>query len=205
MHIVDTTLFFAPRSGGVRRYLLAKRRHLAAQSGVRHTLVVPGARDLEIEPGIISLRSTMIPFAGGYRFPLRRRSWANTICALRPDVLEIGDTFLPAWAGLDAADRLGIPAVAFAHSDLPRLLESRCGKLAGDVAAAYIAHLYGQFDLVLAPSRYVARDVRRLGIDRVVVQPLGVDGDIFHPGRRDPRIRAELGLARDTRLLIFAG
>ncbi len=28
MHIADVTLFFAPHSGGVKRYLLAKHDHL---------------------------------------------------------------------------------------------------------------------------------------------------------------------------------
>src|SRR3569623_1777032 len=39
-HLVDTTMLFAPRSGGVKRYLLAKRAWFAAQRpGVRHSLV----------------------------------------------------------------------------------------------------------------------------------------------------------------------
>ena len=32
MHIVDVTLFFAPHSGGVKRYLLAKRQYFAANA-----------------------------------------------------------------------------------------------------------------------------------------------------------------------------
>lgn len=40
---------------------------------------------------------------------------------------------------------------------------------------------------------------------RAQARPLGVDGDCFHPARRDPNLRAELGLRTDTRLLVFAG
>ena len=44
-HLVDTTMFFAPKSGGVKRYLLAKRAWLTEhRPGVKHTLVVPGAK-----------------------------------------------------------------------------------------------------------------------------------------------------------------
>jgi alpha-1,6-mannosyltransferase len=39
-----------------------------------------------------------------------------------------------------------------------------------------------------------------------MVQPLGVDTDLFHPGRADPQgLRRTLGLAPDTRMLGFAG
>ena len=43
LHLLDTTMLFAPRSGGVKRYLLAKRAWLArARPDLRHTLVTPG-------------------------------------------------------------------------------------------------------------------------------------------------------------------
>ncbi len=44
MHIVDSTLFFAPHSDGLKRYLTTKHRYLASVRGIRHTLLVPGAR-----------------------------------------------------------------------------------------------------------------------------------------------------------------
>lgn len=205
MHIVDTTLFFAPHSGGVRRYLLAKARYLAQQSGVRHTLVVPGVLDREVTPSVNELASPALPFGDGYRFPWRRRAWARKIAALQPDVIEAGDPYGPAWSTLDAADTLGVPAALFAHSDFPRLVESRAGRVAGRLAAAYVARLYARFDLIMAPSRVIARDLRGMGLDRVALQPLGVDGSLYHPARRDTHLRAELGLPENTRLLVFAG
>jgi alpha-1,6-mannosyltransferase len=57
----------------------------------------------------------------------------------------------------------------------------------------------------MAPSRSIARQLARIGVERVVVQTLGVDGDTFHPLRRDEDLRSKLGLAADVRLLVFAG
>jgi alpha-1,6-mannosyltransferase len=51
----------------------------------------------------------------------------------------------------------------------------------------------------------MAEKLLRLGVDNVYVQPLGVDLLTFNPARRDPGLRAELGLADDTRLVVFAG
>ena len=43
-HLIDTTMMYAPRSGGVKRYLSAKRTWLERRRpDIRHTLVVPGA------------------------------------------------------------------------------------------------------------------------------------------------------------------
>ena len=205
MHIVDTTLFFAPHSGGVKRYLLTKQRFLAAQSGVRHTIVVPGSGKGTINPGLVELSSPAIPFGNGYRIPIALGTWSDALCALRPDVIEAGDPYHVAWAALHAADRLGVPAVAFVHSDLSRLLGARFGEIARAGVDAYLRKLYGRFDLVMAPSQTVATRLRGLDLEPVVVQPLGVDTALFHPSRRDPMLRAELGLRADTRLLIYAG
>src|SRR3569623_1586046 len=51
----------------------------------------------------------------------------------------------------------------------------------------------------------MADKLRQLGVTRVALQPLGVDTTVFHPRRRDSNLRAELGLAPATRLLIYAG
>lgn len=205
MHIVDVTLFFAPHSGGVKRYLLAKRHFLRARPHVRHTLVVPGPYDREREPGIVEIASPRIPFGGGYRLPLRIAKWSRTIEALKPDVIEVADPYHLAWVAHGVADRLGIPAIAFAHSDLVRLFGDRFTPSIGRAAGIYLRRLYNRFDGVLAPSRLIAERLADLGIRNVAIQPLGVDGTIFHPHRADPALRDELGLANDARLLIFAG
>ncbi len=205
MHIVDVTLFFAPHSGGVKRYLLAKRQHFAHCADVRHTLLVPGPRTAARVPGVIELASPRIPFGGGYRLPLRLREWTRTLRGLKPDLIEVADPYHLAWLALGVADELGVPTVAFAHSDLARLFADRFAPSIGRAAGTYLRHLYRRFDLVLAPSRLIAERLGDLGIGNVAVQPLGVDGEAFHPDRADAGLRRELGLAADTRLLVFAG
>jgi alpha-1,6-mannosyltransferase len=84
MHIVDTTLFFAPHSGGVKRYLLAKNSFLARVPGVRHTLVVAGPRNGRVSPSQIELRSPKIPCGGGYRVPLNMPRWRASRASSSP-------------------------------------------------------------------------------------------------------------------------
>jgi alpha-1,6-mannosyltransferase len=204
MHVVDSTMFYARASGGVRTYLSAKRRRLSALPGITHSLVVPAARDAFVD-GLRTVAAPPLPFGQGYRFPLRRDPWVRALVQLAPDLIEAGDPYLPAWAALEAGRRLDVPVFGFCHSDLPRLVAMRLGRGGAQVARAYVATLYRRFERVLAPSRVVARRLTDLGLTGVHVQPLGVDLDLFHPRHRDPALRRELGMGERDRLLVFAG
>jgi len=205
MHLIDITMFYASESGGVKRYLLAKREWLRRQAGLRHTLLVPGGRDTDGGAGIVTIKSPEVPFIGGYRWPVKRAQWAARLEALAPDLIEAGDPYGLAWTALAAGRRLRVPVVAFYHSDLSRFAAARLGHWCEASVARYTQRLYSRFDLVMAPSRLMADKLRQLGVTRVALQPLGVDTTVFHPRRRDSNLRAELGLAPATRLLIYAG
>lgn len=204
MHIADITMFYAPASGGVRTYLDAKHHRLDAIHGVRHSLLIPGA-SAQHGDGIYQVPAPPLPFGKGYRFPVRLAPWCNTLRTLKPDLIEVGDPYLTAWAALEARRQLDVPVIGFYHSDLPLLVSNRMGNWFAPNVEAYVSKLYGNFDRVLAPSQVMADKLRRLGVRDVHVQPLGVDLATFHPSRRDPHVRAELGIPDISRLLIFAG
>jgi alpha-1,6-mannosyltransferase len=205
MHLVDTTLFYSPTSGGVRRYLNAKHDWYAKQAHWQHSLLVPG-NTTTLRPGDIStLPGMIVPGTFNYRLPLKPRLWANLLAELQPDIIEAGDAFHPAWAALEVAARRHVPAVAFFHSHLPRLVGMRCGAGIGRLTGKYLRWLYERFDLVCAPSRIMCDYLRSLGLARVMMQPLGVDTEVFHPARRDHALRGQLGLGESVRLLVFAG
>lgn len=206
MHVVDTTMFFAPQSGGIKRYLLAKQSWLAAHTQVRHTLLVPGPVTSPARNGIATVATPfLLPFSGGYRLPLRPSPWKQCLLELAPDIIEAGDPYVGAWAAADTAQALGVPVVAFHHSDVGRLLGSRVGGWATRPTQAYLRALYKKFDMVAAPSHVMMSKLEGIGIRRIVLQPLGVDTDLFNPCRRDPELRRELDLPASTRLLVFAG
>ncbi|MBB3141170.1 glycosyltransferase family 4 protein [Halomonas organivorans] len=204
MHIADVTMFHAPSSGGVRTYLQAKRRRIAAHPGLRSSLLVPGAERDGLDDRH-TLPAPRLPLGQGYRFPLRRAPWRDRLLDLSPDLIEAGDPYVTAWAALDAGQRLGVPVVGFYHSDLPRLMGDRFGDAVRRRLQRYVVDLYRRFDGVLAPCRAMAERLAEWGVNDVRVQPLGVDLDTFHPDRADPAWRASLGLPADTRLLVFAG
>ena len=207
-HLLDCTMFWSASGGGVRRYLATKRAWFTAEPQWRHTILAPGARG----PGNVDCGGVPLPFSGGYRVPLDRPALARLIERREPDLIEAGDPYRLAWAALDASQRLGVPAVAFCHSNLLALAaqcvgggDGRAARGARRAAGRYLAHVYRGFDLVLAPSRSMQRTLEELGLTQVQQQPLGVDGATFHPSRRDEQWRAALGLEPGQRVLLYAG
>jgi alpha-1,6-mannosyltransferase len=126
-----------------------------------------------------------------------------------PDLIEAGDPYRVAWGARDAAQRLGIPAVAYCHSNIVAMARLAGGRSFGARAARwaerYARHVYGGFDLVLAPSRSMAAHLGDWGIARVACQPLGVDTTVFRPEARDAAFRARRGWPDDARVLVYAG
>jgi alpha-1,6-mannosyltransferase len=200
-------MFYAPRSGGVKRYLTAKRGWLAqARPGVRHTLVVPGSFTRTEAQDLVTVGSVKIPFGSGYRWPTSVRKWTGELVDLRPDLIEAGDPFGPGLAALEAGQTLGVPVVGFAHGDPSAQAALHFGEWAEAPARKRLAEVLRRFDLVIAASRHIAERLADAGVREVAIQPLGVDVDTFHPRRRDAEgVRRELGLSPSTRLLVFAG
>ena len=205
MHLVDTTLFFSPTSGGVRRYLTAKHQWLGAHTPHRHSLLVPGTVTKLLPGGVSTIAGWKVPGTFNYRLPLSPRRWVRMLDALEPDLIEVGDVFHPAWCAMRSARRRDIPLLAFFHSNFPRLAGRRLGRLVESGLGSYLRRVYERFDLVLAPSRLMCDYLAGLGVHRTALQPLGVDTEIFSPQRRTPDLRRTLGLADDTRLLVYAG
>jgi len=206
MHLVDATLFYSPTSGGVKRYLTAKHAWLRAHTSWEHTIVVPG-RDTRFERGgVCTLSGYPVPATFNYRLPLNPRRWTRLLDALEPTLIEAGDAFHSTWCGWTVAQRRGIPLVGFYHSNLPQLAGRRpLGSLTEPPIRRYVRALYERCDLVFAPSRVMCQYLRDLGVQHAVHQPLGVDTEVFNPGRRSGWLRESLGLRADARVLVFAG
>jgi alpha-1,6-mannosyltransferase len=206
MHLVDITMFYAAEGGGVSTYLNAKARWLAGRTRVRHTIISSNVETREdAVPALVNIPSAGVPGFHGFRMPLSVSGPARLLESVGPDLVEVADAGHCAWAALRMRERLSIPAVAFYHSDLPSLVEPRLGRWIARGACKYLANLYRQFDLVLAPSRVMIEQLDAIGVHDAVHQPLGIDSAIFHPQRRDETLREHLGLDPEARLLVYAG
>lgn len=204
--LIDTTMLYAPASGGVKRYLKAKVDWLARhRPRVAHGLVLPGARDDHL--GALNfVQAAALPFGGGYRWPTDLAGWSQRLMAERPDLIEAEDPYLPGRAAIEAGQALGAPVVGFCHSDVASLaIPAPQGRAAAALRRLW-AGAFARFDRVLTPSHYMTGLLADAGLEQVETVPLGVDVEIFRPdaGARG-RLRARLGLTSHARLLVFAG
>jgi len=206
MHLVDTTLFYSPTSGGVKRYLSAKHAWLAAHTSWEHTIVVPASAAQFQRGGLCTLPGRPVPGTFNYRLPLNPRRWTRLLDELEPTLIEAGDAFHPAWCAWTVAQRRGIPVAGFYHSNLPQLARARfAGCITRPILRRYLRALYERLDVVFAPSRVMCEYLSELGVPNAVHQPLGVDAQVFNPVRRSSALRERLGLDAHARLLVFAG
>ncbi len=206
-HLIDTTMMYAPKSGGVKRYLMAKRAWLEKRRpDIRHSLVVPGPHTQADSSGLVSVAAARLPFGNGYRMPASLAKWETVLTLLRPDIIEAGDVFVPGHAALEAGEVLGVPVVGFCHTDAAALAALHFGEWAEAPTFNFWAQAYQRFDHVVAPSRHMASRLSDAGVQRLSIQQLGVDTELFHPARAErARLLRRLELPAETRLLVFAG
>ncbi|HVZ49871.1 MAG TPA: glycosyltransferase [Gemmatimonadaceae bacterium] len=203
--VLDITEFFGDTTGGIRTYLRQKAAYVEAHPEFRHVLVLPGSRDAITQSAgvrIYRLKGPMVPRQEPYRFMLATRSNRRIVVHERPDVIEVGSPGLVPWIVRLAARGLGVPVVAFYHSNFPRVFSpwpERAPwwrRTMHDLAWRYARRIDRHFAHTIVCSRFVGDDLRRAGIDRVTQIPLGVDLARYHPGRRGARdeVRARYGL-----------
>ncbi len=215
----DLTQSWSDVGGGVRTYLLHKRRHIMESTPHSHLMIIPGEHDsvIEAERAItVTIASPKVPGSPHYRLMLRNGAVRHALERYRPDLIECQDAYNLPWAAIAHRRRHPDTALIAAYmTDFPTVYVERpftkvvtkpVAGLLGRICYGYCGTLYRRFDSVFAVSESGgAAKLRALGIDPVEVVPLGVEVGEFGPTRRDPRLRARLGLGDDQPLIIYAG
>ena len=218
MKICDLTQFYSPVSGGVRRYIAEKVRHIRERTDRdHHVLIIPGEQDAvltEERSRVYTIRSPLISRTSRYRILLRLEAVESVLMRERPDLIESGDPYQVAWKAVHSGAALRLPVIGFYHSHFPeayvRTARKYCGPLVTEIfmdfSRRYVRSLYNRFARTLVPSPALGEVLASWGVRNVVPTDLGVDTAIFqprpHPGEN---VRAELGISRERVLLLYVG
>ena len=215
----DLTQSWSDVGGGVRTYLLHKRRHILQATPHSHLLIVPGDHD-SIDEGdratTVTIASPPVPGNSHYRLMVRNRAVRKTLERFRPDLIECQDAYNLPWAAIAHRSRFPDTALIAAYmTDFPTVYVERplspligrpAANLLGRLAYAYCGMLYRRFDGIFALGENGGgAKLRALGIAPVPIVPLGVELGEFAPDRRDRRLRSRLGLTDDQPLIIYVG
>lgn len=216
--ICDLTQFYSPVSGGVKRYVSEKVRHIREQTaGDDHLLIIPGERDEVIESDrarVYTIKSPLISRTSRYRILVRLERIEEILMKEKPDLIECGDPYQVAWKAVHSGAALRIPVVGFYHSHFPeayvRTARKYCGPLITemflDFSRRYIRSLYNRFERTLVPSPALGEVLTGWGVRNVAETDLGVDTAVFQPkpGRGED-VRGEFGIPRGRTLLLYVG
>jgi len=215
----DLTQSWSDVGGGVRTYLLHKRRHILQQTPHSHLMIIPGARDEVIEEDravTVTIASPHVPGSPHYRLMLRNGAVRAALERFLPDLIECQDAYNLPWAAiahrrrhpdtaLIAAYMTDFPTV-YVERPLARFLTRPVSGVLGRICYSYAGALYRRFDSVFALSENGgAAKLHALGIDPVEIVPLGVEVGEFGPDRRDAKLRQKLGIEAEQPLLIYVG
>ena len=215
----DLTQSWSEVGGGVRTYLLHKRRHILEATPHSHLAIIPGAEDSVVEEDraiTVRIASPHVPGSPNYRLLLRSSAVRRALERFRPDLIECQDAYNLPWTAIAHRRRFPDTALVAAYmTDFPtvyiarplsKFLTGPVGRTIGRIGYAYAGMLYRRFDAVYAVSENGgATKLRAYGIPDVEVVPLGVEVGEFGPNRRDMGLRHRLGVADGQPLLVYAG
>ena len=218
MLICDLTQSWSEVGGGVRTYLLHKRRHILQKTMHRHLLIVPGARDSVVEEDraiTVTIASPHVPRSPNYRLMLRSRAVRAALKRFRPDLIECQDAYNLPWAAIAHRRRYPETALVAAYmTDFPtvyverpfsKIIGGAVARTAARVCYRYCGSLYRRFDSVFALSEHGGgAKLRKLGIVPEII-PLGVELGEFSPKKRSEQVRQALGVQPHQPLLIYVG
>jgi alpha-1,6-mannosyltransferase len=216
--ICDLSSFYSDSGGGVRTYHLAKAAYFARHTRHRYVLLAAGPENAvhEMEGATLHrLRGVPVGRGGAYRQIWDAGHLRRVLREERPDVIEFGSPYLDGWLALNAAAAVdpAMVRVGIYHADVPdAYMAPLVGRLPKPLSRAfvgfwrrYIYYAYRFLDATLATSTYTEAKLRNLGLRNVIRIPLGIDTELFDPGRRSEPLRRSLGIEPGQRLAIFAG
>ncbi|MGH8353571.1 MAG: glycosyltransferase family 4 protein, partial [Pseudomonas sp.] len=123
----------------------------------------------------------------------------------RPDVLYIATEGPLGLSALRAARRLGIPVVSGFHTNFQQYSGHYGLGLLTRLLTHYLRWFHNRSRLTLVPSPSQRLELQRRGFERLALLARGVDGQLFHPGKRCAQLRAAWGLEEGDIAVLHVG
>jgi glycosyltransferase involved in cell wall biosynthesis len=203
LRLVLATETFPPEVNGVARTL---GRWVDAFRGRGHHVRVIHPRRPGDPPGPDGVPGMPLPFypqvrvgvAGPHRL-------ARMLGKLKPDLVHIATEGPLGLAALVAARWLRIPVASSFHTNFDHYAKHYGFFGLQTLALTYLRWFHNRTLVTLVPSRATQARLRGSGVRRVEIWSRGVDAGVFNPQRRDPALRAGLGLGEGDPLLVYVG
>ena len=156
---------------------------------------------------VVSLPSFAIPGRPEYRWPLpMSRRIRDDLAEFAPNIVHLSS---PDWAARCAqswAAARGIPVALSVHTQFEAYLGYYGLGFLEPLLVEYIRELYQKCDVVLAPTKLSAEDLRAQAMsEHIGIWSRGVNRDLLNPGRRDMAWRRSIGIADEEFVIGWLG
>jgi len=139
-----------------------------------------------------------------WAFPRQREITAD-LAFFRPDVVHVATEFALGLAGVKAAEQLGVPIIASAHTDYQKYAQRYGVGFVLQMGWIYLRWFYNHAERVLVPSRVYEHYLNSRGVSHTGLWTRGVDPEEFNPGFRSEGFRARFGLKPGDLLVSYVG
>ncbi|MDO9353627.1 MAG: glycosyltransferase [Solirubrobacteraceae bacterium] len=193
LRVVDLTMFYGEKAGGIRTYLDAKQAWARSEPGIDHTLIIPGLPDRSTDERI-ELPSVRVVATNGYRVPAGWKALREVLAERQPDVVIAHDPF---WAARGLPKHVlgtGAKTVAVHHGAVGHDARSIPGTFAfwQRTLSREFHRVYRDFDAIMsaipteAEFGLPSRIPLRFGLDPVFAppaEPIERSDEVIYVGR----------------------
>lgn len=123
----------------------------------------------------------------------------------RPDVVQIATEGPLGWSALAAANKLRLPVASDFHTNFHSYSSHYGFGLLRRAIVAYLRKFHNKAAVTLVPTEGIRRELMASGYENLEIIGRGVDNRLFHPGRRDPSLRARWGVNDDETVALYVG
>ena len=123
----------------------------------------------------------------------------------RPDVVQIATEGPLGWSALAAANKLRLPVASDFHTNFHSYSSHYGFGLLRRAIVAYLKKFHNKAAVTLVPTEGIRRELLGYGYDNIEIIGRGVDTRLFHPGRRDPALRARWGVGENDPVALYVG
>jgi glycosyltransferase involved in cell wall biosynthesis len=203
MKLIDITAYYHNCSGGIKTYLQNKIKWLEDKP-IDHIVVIPGKVNRTYTVGRTKFYElSSFRMIGGYRYFRSIKEINEVIEREKPDIVELGGTYIIA-PFLKRKDYL---LSIFYHADAKRetALLPLPALLKKGFFTFIIENCLRKADVIFAPSQRCARELRECGLEKVVYAPLGIDVRLFNPDKYSPLLRRKYCIPEGKCILLYVG
>jgi len=152
------------------------------------------------------VRGFPLPLYPGLRFGVpAQRALATRWTVQRPDAVYIATEGPLGWGARRVARRLGIPVATGLHTRFDHYMRDYGFGFLERVALRWMRRFHNAGDATIVATRELQEELTRRAFSNPVRLARAVDGELFHPARRDDSLRATWGAGEGTLVAIHVG